>query len=74
MGGVNIKLLKYFWRRITCKHRYKCVCKISARDTSKDKRFVDNYLFKCVKCGKEIDIYMDKNHQFNEEVIDMTAN
>lgn len=69
-----MKLLKHIWRRIACRHKYKCVCKISARDKEEDKRFVDNYLFQCVKCGKKLDVYMDREHQLNEEVIDMTAN
>lgn len=69
-----IKFLEFVWKRITCKHKYKCVCKISAKDKTKDKRFVDNYLFKCVKCGKEVDIYMDIQHQLDEEVIDMSVN
>lgn len=55
-----MNLIRYSLKRLFCKHKY----------TLKGRLYTDEYdislHYECVKCGKQIDIEMDKESQIKE--------
>lgn len=59
-----IKIIKYIFKRVTCRHEYEQVCKLIGRNINVNKQITLNITYRCVHCEKEITIDMfDKYNQ-----------
>lgn len=61
------EVVKKKLKQMTCSHRYKWVNSASGHSTVVDKWIVFDYTFKCVKCGKETEIKLDRPTQVDDE-------
>lgn len=60
-----IKLITLIMKRATCKHSYKIICTYSGHHIELNKDIIFDHDYECVKCGKRINIPMDKEYQIN---------
>lgn len=52
------KIVKFIFKRITCNHEYKRVCRLLGTNRVSRKEIELSLTYECVHCGKRIDIEM----------------